>query len=119
MKFFITFSSFLFLLLVISCSESKPLDKYSDDQLISILFDVHVANRLVNSNPKELRDSLKNMYFAQLQQIHDLQGMQLDSIIDLIHIDNTRQLRIYDSLAVRVVALMEDEKKKKVAKEKK
>ncbi len=100
---------FITLIFFGACSKPMPLENYSDDQLIEILFDVHVANNMVNANSKEIRDSLKRVYFEQLQEIHDLSASQLDSIIDLVHLDNKRHIRIYDSLSIKVQAMIDSE----------
>jgi len=100
---------------LLSCKSDTPFQNYSDEALVNILYDLHLANTNVENGAKSSKDSLREVHYAQIEIIHSISRSELDSLIEHLHFDNERYLVLYDSLQKKIerdIEIVKEEKSK-------
>jgi hypothetical protein len=93
-----------------SCKPSPRFAEFTDEQLIDILFDVSLANTVAENYPAGEREELREKYMGQIAEIHKLEPIVLDSIINYVHFEGDRFVTISDSLESRLKKTLEEHK---------
>ncbi len=91
-----------------SCTEKQAVLPIEDDKLKKILLDVHIAEAAMQPIVGLKKDSLKELYFAQIFEIHQVHPVDFEATMDILRTDPKRIKKIYKELT-------EDVKNKKKA----
>lgn len=77
------------LIILMSCTESKPIMAILDDEdkLVDIVVDMYIAEATINKQPITVRDSLRESYRDNIILIHDLSEVEFDSLFLYIQTD--------------------------------
>ena len=76
-----------FLISITSCKEEiKP--QLSDEEMVDILADMHIAESAILSLNRRLKDSVSQVYYKQIFEIHEVEDSVFykDLELSLIHI---------------------------------
>lgn len=94
------------LILLIACSEGQA--KYpileDEDKMVDIIVDMYIAESTVNKQPAAVRDSLRESYRDNIILIHDLSGVEFDSLF--LHVQTDAES--YKSIHKQVVNKLND-----------
>ena len=98
--------SYLILWLLISsvtaCKpEEKPLP-ISEEKLIVVLTDVHLAEAGLQNLRGDTRDSIANLYYEQIYAIHGIEKGSFDETMAMLREDPVRLERIYRQVMERL-----------------
>ena len=90
------FFIFIFALLGLFACEKKPSPlAISEPELIPILADVHIAEAALQHLRGELKDSMANVYYEQLYEIHEISEEDFGQTMEALREDPIRLERIY------------------------
>lgn len=78
----------------------------SEEKLINVLYDIHTAEALLESESQNMRDSMTKKYYAQIYQKHGISQVDFDSTM-AIYTRNPTQL---DTVYNRVLRIVKAEK---------
>ena len=89
--------AFLLMLLVSGCEEEQvlPIEK---EILVPVLMDIHVAEVALQQVGKLNRDSMQEVYFGQVFDIHQVRKEDFESTIELMRRDPVLLREIYDEV---------------------
>lgn len=73
---------FLILFFIACQSSEKKIYRLSDDQLVNLMFDMHLADVLLIEFTKHQQDSLKDVYMKQMSQAYNLSEKEIQEEID-------------------------------------
>ena len=102
------FFFFTTILILSACNQdtSATIDK-SDEEVVAILHDVHLANTLVLKYRLYERDSVRLILRAQIAEIHDISVEGLDYIMEQIQLSPAKYLEL-EKKAVESLRAMKD-----------
>lgn len=74
---------YLSVILLVACAENKQdkLDKYSERELVEIVVDISLARSATLSLPETQADSMKRIYYLQIEELHELSEGELEGIL--------------------------------------
>lgn len=99
---------FLFLLLTLSaCNKDQEKLPIREEKMIDILVDVHVAEAAMQELSSVIRDSLGEVYYGQIFEIHDITEEDFNKTMYLIKQDPEHMERIYKEVLVELDKKME------------
>lgn len=81
-----------------ACSSDEPELKIPEDKLVKILVDVHVAEAGFQNLSGEVKDSIANVYYEQIAEMHQIDRVLLDSTIIQVRRDAIKLTSIYDKV---------------------
>ena len=81
-----------------ACSGSEPELKIPEDKLVKILVDVHLAEASFQSLSGAEKDSIAEVYYEQIAEMHGIERSNLDSTIIQLRKDAIRMTSIYDKV---------------------
>lgn len=81
-------------------SAPLPLD---EDKLVKVLIDVHVAEAALQSLRGQTKDSISNIYYGQIFQIHDMSQADFEAAMLILRDDPWRMEALY----AKIMAEME------------
>ena len=84
--------------LVFACEEEKHPILVDDSKAIALLFDLNIANVALDKYPMNMRDSVSEIYNAQICDIHNLNKVELDTILWMLQNDFDRYNKLYAAL---------------------
>ncbi len=87
--------SLLILIGIAACSSPTKEMAYSDDQLATLVTDIHVAKAAIQNAPPPVRDSLYEVYFLQICKIHGVDPDSLQKDLDVLTSNPDRMEPIY------------------------
>jgi hypothetical protein len=77
-----------FCLLIFSCTKvEKPTYKLTDDQLAKVLFDIHFADVMLPSLTIPQQDSVKQIYWNQMEEIYKMPESEIREEIKKLESD--------------------------------
>jgi hypothetical protein len=88
----------LLLALFAACQDDKPAFHHSEELLVLLLADMHMARAAVQQAPREERDSLYDQLFLQICSIHQVDKQALERDVDLLLSDPERAEKLYDAV---------------------
>lgn len=94
-----------FLFFGILACQSTIADRYSEDELVNIMFDAHTLG-LIYNRQEERTDSLKDAYYEVLEQRYGLDREEFQRLMDGLILDAELYDRVYDRM-VRQAEQME------------
>lgn len=103
----------LALLLLLSCNKEEPALPIPEDELVSVLVDVHLAEAALQDAYGAKKDSLAELYYNQIYRLHDIEEEAFNKAIKQLRNEPERVERLYErvleELSIRE-AQMEAEK---------
>lgn len=97
----ITFLLFIAIVAFISCKkEASPDLGMSDESLVALIQDMHIANALILKYKKEHKDSVGQILRNQMAEIHNISEEEIDFIMEELQ----RSPRKYLELEKKAVA---------------
>ncbi len=102
------FLLFTLTLLISGCYQEKQLDlDLSDEALVAIIQDVHVANAIVVKYRSNERDSVSQILRLQIAEIHDISVEEIDFYMEQIQLYPVKYLEL-EKIAVTNLKAMKD-----------
>lgn len=96
----------LFAALLSACS-SDPALPLSDDRLVVILADAHVAEAAVQSLSGDYKDSVIRVYYAQICEIHQVSEADFYQSVEQLTLQPEKMDKIYRKVEKRLEELSE------------
>ncbi|GJM34687.1 MAG: hypothetical protein DHS20C18_36880 [Saprospiraceae bacterium] len=90
------FVTMTLLLTVVSCGEKEADLFISEEAMVPILCDVHIAEAALQSLPMNSRDSMAEIYYRQIFQIHEVKWEDFEQTMSILREDPIRLERIYE-----------------------
>lgn len=88
---------FTFLLLA-SCGEKEVPIPLSEEQLIEVLIDMHIAESMIEKLPVSDRDTVGNVYYRMIYREHDISKEDFDASINVLREDPERLNKVYSKI---------------------
>lgn len=90
---------FVLFLTGLTACENKPSElRISEEVLIPILADLHIAEAAMQHLRGELKDSMAGVYYEQLYEIHNVNKKDFDHTMAILREDPIRLEQIYDKV---------------------
>jgi len=75
----------LLFLLTMSCKEKQEASfTLSEEKMIDVLVDIHLAEAATYNALGSVKDSLLKVYYAQVYQIHEVNKEEIDENLDIL-----------------------------------
>jgi len=103
MNWFYIFGLFCF---CFSCQNSNEIT-LSDEVLIALIKDLHVAESAASSYPNSEQVEIKKQYLAQICSIHNVSEKEIDINLQALYTEEDHYKMVYDS----VISLLNAEEK--------
>ena len=87
-------------MLLFSFCQKQANYTLSEEQLVEILADVHVAESVINKAGKELKDSMILLYMDQIYQIHKITEAEYIANLELLKKDPKKMSAIYEKILI-------------------
>lgn len=91
-KAFLLSLVFLFLM---ACKEDSPKLLIPEEKLVEILADAHLAEAAIQNLVKEVKDSLGEVYYQQIYEIHQINKEDFEQTMAMLREDPIRMEKIY------------------------
>ncbi len=98
------FVFFLTLLFVFSCEEKAPLP-LKEEELITVLRDIHIAEAAMQNLIGITKDSVGEIYYEQTLNLHNIKKADFDSSMVILRRDPDRLGLIYDKIIEELEAV--------------
>lgn len=85
-----------------SACQSTPNAPIRQEKLINVLYDIHTAEGLLESESQNVRDSMAKIYYAQIFQKHGVTQIDFDSTMAIYTRNPTQMDTVYNHL-LRIV----------------
>ena len=82
-------------LFFIACGKEELALPLSEEKMAHILADVHTAEAAIRNATGTDKDSLEQLYYKRIMQIHGVDRAEYDSTLALIQMDPDRLVRVY------------------------
>lgn len=96
--------SLIFILLCSTCKE-EPKPNLSDEKMISVLADLHIAEAAAMSLKKNTKDSIMEVYYQQVFEIHEVKDSAFFKDLKMLRENPTRVEEIYQKVIEKVEQL--------------
>lgn len=101
----------LFLLLILNaCNKDQEKLPIQEEKMIDILVDVHLAEAAMQELSSVIRDSIGEVYYGQIFEIHDITEEDFNKTLFLIKQDPKHMDRIYKDVLAKLDKKMEETK---------
>ena len=103
LKFFILLllTSSIFL----SCKQEEIKLQISDEEMVKILTDLHIAEAAILSLNQKLKDSITVIYYQQIFEIHGVTDSVFYSDLEILRKDSKRLEEMYQKVIVEIEQL--------------
>jgi Domain of unknown function (DUF4296) len=93
-----------FSILISACiSEKQKQLPISEDSMVELIFDIHVAEAAISPlQAGERKDSLANKYYDQIAEIHQIDRETIDSCLAILQRNPAMAKVVYDKVAENV-----------------
>ena len=93
------FSMLLIVVLFAAGCGEKPLPiSISEEAMVPILRDVHIAEAALQTMPSNTRDSMAEIYYLQIFKIHGVTWDDFEQTMGVLREDPIRMERIYEKV---------------------
>lgn len=114
-KYYILFT----LLTALACTEDKSLDvNMTDESLVALIEDIHLANSLVIKYKTYERDSVNQILRAQMAEIHGVSEEGIDYVMEQLQLSPIKYLEL-EKKAVENLKALKDSLKSSLTVQKK
>ena len=79
-----------------ACSEEAPVLPLGEEKMAHILADVHLAEAAIRNATGADKDSLEQLYYKRIMEIHQISRQDYDSTLYLIQMNPDRIVRVYN-----------------------
>ncbi len=86
------------LLLLAACSEEEIPIPLSEEQMIDILIDMHIAESMIEKLPVSDRDTVGNVYYRMIYRQHGVNQTDFDESMGVLREDPERLNEIYSQI---------------------
>ena len=83
------------LLFISSCGTEQSQLSISQDKLVEVLIDVHIAEAAAQTLRGATKDSVINAYYDQIFEIHGLNREEFETSMELLRTDPKRMEKLY------------------------
>ncbi|MDX1476547.1 MAG: hypothetical protein R3301_02535 [Saprospiraceae bacterium] len=90
------------LLVLIACREEPPELPLSDQELITILVDLHLAEGAMQRVPAEWKDSIGAEVRARIAVQHGMTPEEIETLIGRLQLVPEKSMMLYDSVIARL-----------------
>ncbi len=80
---------------VFSCSQGRQTIPIDEDKLVEVLIDVHVAEAAVQTLRGATKDSMINLYYDQICEIHAVNREEFETSMEILRNDPKRLEELY------------------------
>lgn len=89
---------FYFVFLILSCGTKTEELPINEEKMVNIFMDVHVAEAVLQSLTMELKDSMAEVYYQQIYEIHQISKEDFEKTIHLLRENPLRLERLYSKV---------------------
>ncbi|MFK7773880.1 MAG: DUF4296 domain-containing protein [Saprospiraceae bacterium] len=80
---------------LLSCQEEEIKPQISDEEMVKILTDLHISEAAILSLNQKLKDSISNVYYQQIFEIHGVTDSTFYSDLEILRRDAKKLEEIY------------------------
>ena len=95
----------ILLLTFSNCQKQEKVPQLSDEQIIKVLVDLHIAEASSLSLGNELKDSVINLYYPQIFEIHGIEDSLFFKEFAVIRKNPKKLEMIYEKVLVEIEQL--------------
>jgi len=96
-----------------ACTESESTLPIDEEKLKEILIDVHLAEAALQPIISVKKDSLTDLYFSQVFEIHQVHPVDFEASMEILQKDPDRMRKLYRELTEEVKKKKTEFKRKK------
>lgn len=100
---------------LLSCQQEEIKPQIADDEMVKILTDLHISEAAILSLNQKLKDSVSNVYYQQIFEIHGVTDSVFYQDLEILRNDAKRLEEIYNKVIDKIellnVKTVEDAKK--------
>lgn len=85
----------ILLLSLFSCSQGRESIPLGEDELVNVLIDVHIAEAAVQTLRGATKDSMINLYYDQICEIHGVNREEFETSMEILRNDPKRLEELY------------------------
>lgn len=93
------------LLFFISCQKNRTEITLTNENLVKVLTDLHIAETATLSFPKKEQDSVKAHYLNQILELHQLTEPELNQNLEALYAEKERYKMVYDTVIAQLNAV--------------
>ena len=101
--------AFLLLFVLNACQQKPARPAIDEDKLVEVLIDVHVAEAAVQALRGATKDSMLNVYYGQIGEIHGLDMQEFETTMETLRNDP----KYLEALYSKIMSEMERQEVKK------
>jgi hypothetical protein len=90
-----------------SCTDEADSPMFSEEKVVEVLADLHIAEAFLEHAASEMRDSLRIEYRAQISEIHGVDLEAFDVYVDELRAEPLEYERIYKLVVDRLELMQE------------
>jgi len=103
---------FVFTIVLLSCKKDKALDvNLSDESLVALIQDMHVANTVLSYYKQMDRDSMSQLLRKEMAEIHNISEERIDFVMEQLQRSPKKYLEL-EKKAVENLKTIKDSLKK-------
>ncbi|MFT7605055.1 MAG: hypothetical protein ACI8VT_002648 [Saprospiraceae bacterium] len=101
------FIAFICLFLILSCQPKPDMLEIPQEKLILVLADVHFSEGALLSIYPSQKDSLRDLYYQQIYQIHEISEQAFEHDVTLLKFNPKLMEEIYEKVLEELDSKME------------
>lgn len=109
----ISFIFLLFIITITSCGKKNAVSSLSNEVLIPIIADLHLAEEMVSKFRIAERDSVRKLYLNEIAQIHKVDTATINKEVKIIQSNPDLSFEIYQEVYKHIDGLSAEQKNKK------
>ncbi len=98
MRYFVIFLFYLATFTIMGCGEKPQAISISEEEMVPILRDVHIAEAALQALSSNSRDSMAEVYYLQIFKIHGVTWDDFEQTMGVLREDPIRLERIYEKV---------------------
>jgi len=92
----------IFSISILTCQEEEIKPQIEEEKLIKILTDLHFSEAAILSLNQKIKDSISNIYYEQIFEIHGVADSVFYSDLEILRKDAKRLEEIYQKVMVEI-----------------
>ena len=97
-NYLIIVSSTILLITFLGCKQNEVEYVIEEEVMVKILMDIHIAEAAAQQGVISQRDSLRNLYYNQIFELHSVSKEKYEEDMELLKRDAPRLSNIYDKV---------------------
>ena len=90
---------------ITGCRDEEPVYQLTDEQMSTILADIHISESAAQHLPVVERDSMVAIYLEQILEIHETDRTVFETDYEQLKMDSERLETVYDLVLKRIAEL--------------